>query len=243
MAANTEGIDEKRISLTGQNGNDIRPSWQKILILAVVAGTLLAIVYLSPLRHYHDHLREISQQIRSFGAWSPLVLTACVAVLVGIGFPRLVFSVIAGMTLGFWSGLVWAQLGTLLGNYTLFMITRAWGRDWAQRLLSKRPNWHNIVQKRGTLGVILVRQLPLPGLVINLTCALLPIRHVDFIVGTLIGQLPLAVPCTLIGAGALATSYKRSISIIGVAVAASILAWAGIRYALRRSAGDLKTEN
>jgi uncharacterized membrane protein YdjX (TVP38/TMEM64 family) len=214
------------------------PSWKKIAILAIGAGILLTVIYLSPLRAYLGHWHEVSQGIRSFGALAPLVLTLSVAVLVAVGFPRLVFCVIAGMALGFWSGLLWAQLGTLLGNYALFVVARAGGRDWMQRVLSKRAHLRNTIQQRGALGVILARQVPLPGLVINLTCALLPIRHVDFIVGTIIGQLPQAIPCTLIGAGVLQPSFKKSVGLIGLAVIVSILIWLVLRYALRRGRAE-----
>jgi uncharacterized membrane protein YdjX (TVP38/TMEM64 family) len=75
-------------------------------------------------------------------------------------------------------------------------------------------------------------------LVINLTCALLPIRHVDFILGTIIGQLPQAIPCTLIGAGVLQPSFKKSVGLIGLAVIVSILIWLVLRYALRRGRAE-----
>lgn len=215
-----------------------KPSWQKIILLALGAGALLSIVYFSPLRHYLGHWQEVSQDIRNFGPLAPLVLTVSVAVLVAVGFPRLLFCVIAGMALGFWSGLLWAQLGTLVGNYALFLMARAGGRDWMHRFLSRRPQLQSTIQQRGALGVILARQVPLPGLVINLTCALLPIRHADFIVGTIIGQLPQAIPCTLIGAGVLQASFGKSIGLIGLAVVASILAWIGLRYATRRTQGN-----
>lgn len=217
---------------------EAKPPWKKIILLAVGAGVLLSLVYLPPLRQYLGHWHEISQYIRSFGPLAPVVLAVGVAVLVAIGFPRLLFCVIAGMALGFWSGLFWAQLGTLAGNYALFLMARAGGRGWMQRLLSQRPHLHGTIRQRGAVGVILARQVPLPGLVINLTCALLPIRHVDFIVGTIIGQLPQAIPCTLIGAGVLQASFGKSLGLIGLAVVASILAWIGLRYATRRARGN-----
>ncbi len=236
MAAGTKPIDAGQLAPVEQERDEalLRPSWIKILILAVGAGVLLTVVYFSPLRHYLGHLREASEQVRSFGPLAPVVLAAAVAVLVGCGFPRLVFCVIAGMALGFWSGLLWAQLGTLAGNYALFLLVRSGARDWAQRVLHKRAALHRAIRQRGMLGVVVARQLPLPGLVINLACALLPIRHRDFLLGTAIGQLPQAIPCTLIGAGALQASFGRSIGLIGLAVALSVVAWAGARSLMRR---------
>ena len=210
------------------------PAWRKIVFLAIGAGILLAVLYASPLRVYLSRWHEVSRDIRNFGPLAPLVLTVSVAVLVAVGFPRLVLCVIAGMALGFWSGLLWAQLGTFLGNYALFALVRSGWRDWGQRLLAKRLHVRAAIQQRGVLGVVLARQVPLPGLVINLACALLPIGHADFILGTIIGQLPQAIPWTLIGAGALQQSFGKSIGLISLAVIVAILAWFGVRYALRR---------
>ena len=205
-------------------------------VLALGAVVLLVIVYCSPLRQYLGRLREVSEQIRTFGPLAPLVLMGGVALFVACGFPRLVFCVVAGMALGFWTGLFWGQLGTLIGNYALFLIAREFGRDWASRLLANRKKVLGALQQRGALGVFLARQLPLPGVVVNLACALLPIGQGDFLIGTAIGQLPQAIPCTLIGAGALQTTFSRSVSLIGLAVVVSVLAWFGIRWTLRRSA-------
>jgi uncharacterized membrane protein YdjX (TVP38/TMEM64 family) len=96
--------------------------WRKIAVLAAIVGVMLALVYLSPLRAWLGRLREISDQIRGLGVLAPLVVMAGIAVLVALGFPRLVLCAIAGMALGFWSGLLWAQLGTLLGNYATFLV-------------------------------------------------------------------------------------------------------------------------
>lgn len=223
--------EDERGTAVGQNPT---PSWKKVALLAAVAGILLGLLYFSPLRVYLSRWQELSEDIRAFGALAPLVLTLAVAVLVGVGFPRLALCVVAGMALGFWSGLLWAQLGTLLGNYAVFILVRAGGRDWVEGHLSKRVQLRSMVERRGALGVVLARQVPLPGVVINFACALLPIRHVDFIVGTIVGQLPQAIPCTLIGAGVLQSSFRKSIGLIGLAVVIAVLGWIGLRYILGR---------
>lgn len=212
-------------------------SWIKLVVSAVVVGILVGIAYFSPLKNYLGRAQELSQQIRSFGPLAPLVLTSVVAVLVAVGVSRLLLCVVAGMALGFWSGLFWAQLGTLVGNYALFMVARAFGREWAARVVSKRARLSRFSQDRGITGVFLVRQLPLPGLVTNLMCALLPIRQRDFLLGTIIGQLPQAIPLTLIGAGVLQASFKKSIGLIGLGVVVTFAAWFLVRQALRRQRG------
>jgi uncharacterized membrane protein YdjX (TVP38/TMEM64 family) len=234
MSVGTEPID----ALPGaddlpQGERSLQRSWVKLVVLAAGMGVLLTVVYFSPLKSYLNQLREVSQQIRSLGALAPLVIMGGVALLVAIGFPRLIFCLLAGMALGFWSGLLWAQLGTLIGNYALFLTARAFGRDWAERVLRKRSGLHRIVQQGGMWGVLLARQVPVPGVVINLACALLPIRQRDFLLGTILGQLPQAIPCTLIGAGVLQASFQRSIGAVSLAIVVSLVASFFIRQALR----------
>ena len=235
MTALPEPMDEQRPQVAGAAGGEAeaRPPWTKILLLAAVVGALLAVVYLSPLRDYLGRAREISEHVRALGMLAPLVLTISVAALVAIGFPRLVLCVIAGMALGFWSGVLWTQLGTLLGNYAVFLLARRSGRAWAQRYLSRRGKLHSLIRQEGISGVILARQLPVPGLLINLACGLVSIRHRDFLLGTILGQLPEAVPCTLIGAGAIEGSFQKSVWVIGLAVVATIVAWIALRWLLR----------
>jgi uncharacterized membrane protein YdjX (TVP38/TMEM64 family) len=208
--------------------------WRKILLLAAVVGVLLAVVYFSPLREHLERLRDIKQAIRSFGWMAPVVLMVSVAVLVAVGFPRLWFCVLAGMALGFWSGLLWTQLGTLVGNYAVFLLVRGGGGDWARRYLSKRGRLHNLMHEEGIPGVILARQLPVPGLIINLVCGLFAIRHRDYLIGTILGQLPAAIPCTLIGAGLLKPSFEKSLGLIVAAVVVAVVAWIALRSYLRR---------
>jgi uncharacterized membrane protein YdjX (TVP38/TMEM64 family) len=198
------------------------PSWRRVALLAAVIVLLLAIVYLSPLREYLGRAAEVKRHIQALGVLAPLAVTGGVALLVALGFSRLLLCVLAGMALGFWSGLLWAQLGTLMGNYLLFLAVRHGGRAWAERRLAKWPRLHDLVRNEGLAGVILARQLPVPGLVINLACGLLPVRHRDFLLGTAIGQLPEAVPCTLIGAGVLKASPARSAGLIGLGVALAV---------------------
>jgi uncharacterized membrane protein YdjX (TVP38/TMEM64 family) len=208
--------------------------WGKILVLALVVLALLGIVYLSPLRDYLSRVREVSDSIKRLGLFGPLVLTGSVAVLVAIGFPRLLLCVISGMALGFWSGLFWAQFGTLLGNYAVFLLVRLHGRGWAERYLSTHGGLAGLVRRKGIIGVILARQVPVPGLLINLACGLLPLRHRDFLIATAIGQLPEGIPCTMIGAGIIAASFGKSAGTIGLALVLAVLMGTWLQWFLRR---------
>lgn len=209
---------------------ETRPPWKPIAFLAILVVVLLVIVYVSPLRGYLDRVQEVKEMIRGLGVLGPLVMTLGIAVLVALGFSRLVLCGIAGMAMGFWWGLIWAQLGALLGNYALFVVARVSGGDWVRRYVHKREKWAGLIHKEGITGVILARQLPIPGMLVNLVLGLLALRHRDFLLGTLIGQLPEAIPCTLIGAGAGKASLAKSAGFIGLAVVFAVLVWVGLRW-------------
>ncbi len=227
--ANVRAVDEKILAEA-----EAKPPWKRMLFLALLAAVLLGIVYLSPLRAYLGRIQEWKADFRALGVWAPVVLTFGIASMVAAGFPRLLFCVIAGMLLGFWQGLLWAQLGTLLGNYAIFLIARKSAGDWVRRYVAKRGRLASLIHKEGIAGVILARQLPVPGMLVNLALGLLAIRYRDFLVGTILGQLPEAIPCTLFGAGAGKASVGKSAAFIGLAVAAAVIAWIILRWYMRR---------
>jgi uncharacterized membrane protein YdjX (TVP38/TMEM64 family) len=234
MAAGAEPIDEKPAAEDVVPTAEAKPGWRGVLLLAVATGVLFALIYLSPLHGYMGRVRDLSDQLQRLGWLAPVVFTSSVALLVALGFPRLFFCVLAGMALGFWQGLLWAQLGTLLGNYIVFGLARSWMRDWAKQYLYAHRRLRNALEQDGIAGVILARQLPLPGLFINLTCGLFSIGRREFLIGTLLGQLPEAIPCTLIGAGLLQASFKRSLGLISLGIGSAVLVWLALRQLLRR---------
>ena len=234
MAAEPTDKPPATTSEPGMAEAEARPPWVRIALLAGLILVLLGIVYLSPLRGYLGRLQDLRDTIRGFGLLAPVVLTLSIAVLVGIGFSRLVLCGIAGLVMGFWWGLLLAQLGTLLGNYALFLVARRGGGDWVRRYVAKRGRVASLIHEEGVVGVILARQLPVPGMLVNLVFGLLSIKHRDFLLGTLIGQLPEAIPCTLIGAGVLKASPAKSAGLIGLAVALAVIVWVGLRWLVRR---------
>jgi uncharacterized membrane protein YdjX (TVP38/TMEM64 family) len=148
-----------------------------------------------------------------------------VAVLVAVGVPRLLLCPIGGMAFGFWQGLLWAQLGTMLGYYATFLFVRWSGRDFILRKWPRLNRYTRFSRKNGMISVLLIRQLPITGFYINLLLGLIPLSHADFLLGTVIGILPAAVPATLVGSGASAFSSGESKLYTLLAIAAGIALW------------------
>ncbi len=197
----------------------------KALILFAFLALSLALVYFSPLREYLEHLREMKIRIRAMGITGPLAYMAGVFILVSLGFPRLIFCPIGGIIFGFVQGLVWTQVATLAGYYVLFLFVRWGGRDFALRHWPRLNRMHAVLDRSAIPTIIIMRQLPINGLIINLFLGLSRIRHRDFLVGTAIGVLPQAVPFTLVASGAVKLGGGESFLYVIGATAFLLLVW------------------
>jgi uncharacterized membrane protein YdjX (TVP38/TMEM64 family) len=224
------------IAPPGETAGDApsKPPVARVLILVIVLAGALAAVQFSPARALLKDTARVRQAIESAGA---LAYPACLlasAVLVGCGFPRLILCGVASMVLGFGWGLAVTQIGAVLGYYAVFCFIRWGGAHW---IIQKRPRLQAIadtIQDQGIAGVVLARQIPLHGTLINLCLGLSRVKHRHFLIGTAIGLIPEAVPVALVGAGLVKSSLKDSAGLLGLAAVAFASLWVGSAYALRR---------
>jgi uncharacterized membrane protein YdjX (TVP38/TMEM64 family) len=205
----------------------------RALLLGVVLAAAWAAIQFSPVRALIQDTQRVRQMLRAMGPVAYPVCALASAILIGCGFPRLVLCAVASMVLGFGWGLLLTQGGALLGYYTVFCLVRWSGGDW---VIHRRPRLRAIadtLQDQGVAGVVLARQVPIHGTLINLCLGLSRVKHRHFLIGTTIGLLPEAIPVALVGAGLFKSSLKESAGILGLAVAAFVLFWMGSTYALR----------
>lgn len=174
---------------------------RKDLIFILGFVILIFIVYSSPLKQYSGKIPEICDRIKQAGIFAPVIFTLGVFVLVCAGVPRLLIWPVGGMTFGFFPGLTCCLLGSLMADYIVFLFLRWGGRDFALKHIRRLRKIPNMFEHGGIPAVILARQMPLHGMLINLVLGLSPIRHRDFLIGSLVGVLPEAIPFTLIGIG------------------------------------------
>jgi uncharacterized membrane protein YdjX (TVP38/TMEM64 family) len=150
--------------------------------------------------------------------------------------PRLLFCPIGGLAFGFWHGLLWTQVATLAGYYTLFLLVRWGGQDFVLR------HWPRVRRLKGhfhghsaALLVFAMRQLPISGLIINLLLGLSPVRHHHFLLGTAFGILPQAIPFTLVASGIFKLNARNTPLYMAAAVGVLLLVIASLRYFSRHS--------
>jgi len=204
--------------------------WKPLIMLAVVAAAF-ALVYFTPARKYLGNIQIVKFWLLSLGWVGPAVWMGIVFVLVAAGMPRLLFCPVGGLAFGFWYGLLWTQVATLLGYYTLFLFVRWGGQDFVLRhwprvgRLKKHFHGHS-----AALLVFGMRQLPVSGLIINFLLGLSPIRHRHFLLGTAFGILPEAIPFTLISSGMLKLTGRNTPLYIAAAVGIFLLVCAVMWY-------------
>ncbi len=201
---------------------------KKFLIFSPILLLLLVIAYSSPLSDYFTQVSELSSKIRDIGITAPIVFTLGIAVLVSIGFPRLIFCPIAGMAFGFVFGLLYTIVGSLIAYYLFFIFVRRNGRQFQFKYVEEHKKIGEIIKKGGIPAVILARQVPVHGMVVNIILALSPIRHMDFLVGTAIGLVPEAAACTLLGSSTAQGSLHKSITYLAVAMVLLAILWLGL---------------
>lgn len=222
---------------TPQPGGQRPPLRGRLLLRVVLMGAVLigalVLVYCSPIRIWLQDVNHVRQAIASLGIWGYPACALAVAILVGCGLPRLVLCAIGGIVLGFWWGFLLVTVGTTVGYYAVFLFVRWGGRDWVLHRWPKLRKWAELIHEQGIVGVMLVRQLPIHGTLVNLCLGLSHAKHRHFLIGTIIGLVPEAVPVTLVGAGLVKARLADSAKYLAIAAIAFGVVWIVCGYTLR----------
>jgi uncharacterized membrane protein YdjX (TVP38/TMEM64 family) len=146
-----------------------------IIVCVVAAG--ICVLHFTGLKTYLDDAAKIKQALAQTGLWASTIFTVATALLILIGAPRLLFCALGGLLFGFIKGLILTQLATLAGAYSAFLFVR-WGvRDWVKKLSDSKQRIPNYFQEPTFLSVFLSRQLPAPGILVNLFWGASPVTQ------------------------------------------------------------------
>lgn len=108
--------------------------------------------------------------------------------------PGSLLALLTGLIYGWGWGTVLALAGISSGAILAFFISRTLAREPFARLLQHRKWYirlHSMLRDNGLGFAMLVRLVPLfPFTGLNFACGLLPIRVVDYVLGSLLGMLP-----------------------------------------------------
>lgn len=172
----------------------------KIILLAAFIAASLVLAHIPAVRNAATQWWPAAQEIKDHPWTAGLVYAGIVAVLVAVGVPRLALWWLGGWMFGLMRGLLFAEIGSIVGSYATFCFVRWAGRD---LILRKWPVLARYGQRLGSGGwatVFLARITPISSLIINATLALTSVKHREFLPASAAGFLPEGVPATLLGA-------------------------------------------
>ena len=112
--------------------------------------------------------------------------------------PRTLMALAAGLAFGMWWGTLWAALGSVLGAVAGFLVARYVNSGPVETV---NWSWLRGVERGGWRAVATIRLIPvIPHSLTNYALGLTRMRVLPFAAGSLLGQLPLTVAYTELGA-------------------------------------------
>ncbi|WP_028549416.1 TVP38/TMEM64 family protein [Paenibacillus sp. UNC451MF] len=160
------------------------------------------------------NVRHLSDILQSWGLLGHLA-GAILAYLQTV-VPFVPFVVIAGanvLLFGLWIGFIVNYSMSVLGAITAFWFARNYARDWVEKKLEHYAyieKFNQKLEQNGFLYIAISRIIPiLPSFGINLAAAVMKVRTRDFVLGTIVGKLPMILLESLIGHDLLHFSHNK----------------------------------
>ncbi|WP_395741617.1 TVP38/TMEM64 family protein [Prosthecobacter sp.] len=200
---------------------------RQVLYAVLLVAAFMALAHFTPqLKAWIDDVQVWKKMVRDFGWGAHAIFMAACAAGVMLGVPRLPLCAAAGLVFGFGQGLLLSLVASTLGSYGVFVLSRHGFRRAAESRAARWPWLKKLLKKPSVLRVFWVRQLMVPGLVLNVLLGMTPVKHTRFLLGTLLGYLPLNVAFCLVGSGlgkgSLATTMTQ---LLGAMAVINIAAW------------------
>lgn len=205
----------------------LRLAGRVTLVLLIAAGVALAWLYRDAL-----DAPAIAATIRGYRL-APLWFLAAHLVASLIFFPRTVLAVAAGAVFGIAMGTVWATLGSTAGALLGLLLTR-YVNSGVVDLESMRRFGPILLwaERGGWRSVAVLRLVPvIPHSLSNYALGLTRVGLGAYVVGTVLGQLPMTIACVAIGsAGAAAAGKGDWVWPTAIGVVALALSVVGQRF-------------
>lgn len=199
---------------------------KKLLLLTCGVMVIICIAHFTPLRSWVLNVQTWKTYVREKGIIAHFGFVMACALAVMVGVPRLPLCGMAGLVFGLAEGLVLSLCGTVAGAYSAFLMTRLGLKNTKLASLNKLAWLKEQLVSPTLVRVFWVRQLMVPGLALNVLLGISGVTHRVFVIGTLIGYLPLNLTVTLVGSGVGKSTLTESMTQILAAVGLiNIVVW------------------
>lgn len=194
---------------------------------ALVAGwafsLITIILFIGPdtILNSYDNITPdgVRSFIVSFGVFSVLVYIIIHIFRPFVFLPVTPFSIAGGFLFGTVYGLSYTIIGLTISAIITFTISRYLFRDYVkQKIKGRFLAWDNSLEKKGIFYIIILRMIPvLPFDAVGYLSGASSIKFRDYIIGTMIGDLPGTFALTLLGSSLLdigSTTFYISIGMV-----------------------------
>lgn len=217
-----------------ETGKSMQRENRRILVMVAVIAAFMVLAQFTPLKAWITNVQVWKGFVDDLGWMAHGVYIGVCALGVMIGLPRLPLCAAAGLIFGFAEGVLVSLSGSVLGSYGAFVMTRAGARRAVLSRASRWPWLQEMLENPSLLRVFWVRQMMLPGLVLNVLLGVSGVGHTTFLMGTSLGYLPLNIAFTLVGSGLGKGSLAQSLTqLLGALAVVNVVGWLVWRLAKR----------
>lgn len=160
------------------------------------------------------------------GIKGPLIFLSIAIIMCMVGFPRQLVCLTAGVVYGFWLGIFYATIATVIGALLAYNWARWLGHEWGKKYLShaKLKKIHHFIQTNPFHTVLICRLMPVgSSVLLNTMAGIVGIPVMPFICATFLGSFPQTVVFVLLGGG-IRIGHFGQITLSLLLLAVSILA-------------------
>ena len=170
-----------------------------ILVLIVLGGFFA--LRESPLARYANY-EEFELLINSFGVWAPILFLAAFTFGPIFLAPGMVLTLTGAAVFGVFWGYILIMVGSTLGCMAAFAVGRWGAREFIHDRFGSQPRVVRIqsfLRRNGLLSILFARLLMLPWNLLNYAASITDIRFRDFVLGSVLGQLPITFGLVFLG--------------------------------------------
>jgi len=199
-----------------------------IMVVALIGYLTWDIIADGPLTQFLTNRDELIASVKSWGIFAPLLYILLQVIQTVVApIPGQVVGSIGGFIFGPW-GILWTSIGTLLGCYIVFKLSKRFGRPFLEKIFKKSAvdRFDFIINSKSAALILFLIYL-LPGFPDDLICYIaglttIPVRKLMLIL--ILGRLPIIIVTNYLGAG-ITTNLS---GVIAVSIVAVILLGIGI---------------
>jgi uncharacterized membrane protein YdjX (TVP38/TMEM64 family) len=168
-----------------------------LIVLAVIAGLVFFIFYTRiGVKLTHTNMQQLAFHLKELGVYGKVI--GMLLVFLQTCFPFIPFVLVAGTNVAIFGiewGFVVNYVMSCVAAICCFFFARYYGHDWVGKRIERFPavvQFSKRMEVHGFFYVLLGRLIPvIPSTAINLAGGLTRMRFSHFLLGTLIGKLPM----------------------------------------------------